>query len=120
MIECPAGANERGGVSILDRVVPQRLADASGPQWGNKASRHWPAPSSFVMKGGRDIILIFLSIALEGEKIPIAAIVLAGEIPAWPRPRLIDGAAARCGVEELADAAKMLVFLAPHDAFVAV
>ena len=77
-------------------------------------------PSSFDVVGGRDEVVVFLGVALESEKIPIAAIVLARKVAAGPGPRLIDGAAARLDVEELADAAVIFVLLAPHHALVAV
>src|SRR5262245_31419138 len=74
----------------------------------------------FVMPSGGDIFPILLAVALEFEEVVIAAAAVAGIRPAHSRPRLIDGAAARLGVEEPADPPGMRIGLAAHDPLAAV
>ena len=57
---------------------------------------------------------VFLRIALGAQEIIIAAAFAAGIFAADGRPGRIDGAAARLGIEEAADAAIMLIRLAAH------
>ena len=65
-----------------------------------------------------EMYFVFLSIALEGEEIPVAAIELAGKLATGGGTSVIDRAAAFLGIEEPADAAEMLILLAAHDALV--
>src|SRR5471032_2511117 len=57
---------------------------------------------------------IFLRIALGAQEVVIAAAFAAGIFAADGGAGGIDGAAARLGVKEAADAAIMLIRLAPH------
>ena len=71
------------------------------------------------MVGDRDVGFIFLAVAFEFQEVIIAAVALTREHATGGRPRLIYRAAAFLGVKELADLAIDLVFLAAHDALVA-
>src|SRR5262249_17982915 len=69
--------------------------------------------SVFVMPGRRDVLRILLPLALEAQEVVIAAAAFPGERAADARACLIDGAAARLGIEEAADASEMRIRLAP-------
>src|SRR5689334_1959941 len=76
--------------------------------------------SALDMPGARDEFVVLLGDALEGEEVPVAAVVASRIVTADEGARLVDGAAALLGIEETADAAEMLVRLAPHHPLVAV
>ncbi len=68
----------------------------------------------------RDIGLVVLRIALEPQEIVIPAVRYARIFPAHRGPSIVDRAAPRLDIEELADLAVILVLLPAHDALIAV
>lgn len=63
---------------------------------------------------------IILVAAFELQEIVIATALFVGEFPADSGAGFVDGAAPSRRIEEPADSSKVLIFLAAHDAFVAV
>jgi hypothetical protein len=64
------------------------------------------------------VAIIFLMPAFKLEEVIIPTTLLGGELAADCRAGLINRAAPFFRVKELTDATKVLIFLAPHDAFV--
>ncbi len=65
------------------------------------------------------MVRVILMTAFEIKEVVVAALIFIGKFAADRRAGLVDGTAARGGVEEPADAAEVLVLLSAHDPFVA-
>ncbi len=63
---------------------------------------------------------VILVLTFKLQKVVVAAVFLIRKLTADFGPRAVDGATAGIRIEETADPAEMLVFLAPHNALVAV
>ncbi len=75
---------------------------------------------SILVIGNGDERVVVLAAALVHQKVVVAAAAVAGIFAAGPRAAVINRAAAFLRVEELADAAVMLIALSAHQIFVAV
>lgn len=74
--------------------------------------------SVLVMPGRGNVVLILLAAAFEGKKVIIAASPFARVVPARGRSCLVNGTVAIAAVEKPANAAEVLVRLAPYDSLV--